>query len=173
MSRDANSLPGNPRIKSDPGTQKEIARRSPKFGATGAVIHTPGGVFYEPNRAAALIAIPLPFQISGNGPSITAAAGSLAASSIAKTTEANPANGSWFYQAIIGINTATGDITSRATEWTQTPGTPTASTYYFTIGGVEVSGGKYQSGTAYNAAYGPIIALTVGSSAYQWAVIMI
>lgn len=71
MSRNGEALPGRPRIQADPGTQKEIGRRTPKFGASGAVVHTPTGVFYEPKKqrrpAAGLISFKLSTEVVEGG----------------------------------------------------------------------------------------------------------
>lgn len=113
-----------------------------------------------------------PFQISATATAITAAAGTLEGYSIAAITQNAPANGDWYLQAKIIINATTGNVTSRAVEWVQTTGTPSATNYYSTIGKITVTATVPDAATIEQYNYGPLLTLRYGGVTDKWTLII-
>lgn len=110
----------------------------------------------------------LPFAIYVDDGDIVAAPGVLAGSAIAATTEASPADGTWYLQAKVTINTSTAAITARAVEWNSTEQSTASPNFYRTIGTVVVSGGT--PGSIIQNDWGPIVALPYGAAGDIWQV---
>lgn len=114
----------------------------------------------------------LPFQITVTPDTLKAAPGTLDGDSIAETTEASPANGTWYLEAKVTINSTTGVVTATAVDWVATESTDTATDYHMTIGSVTVSGGVPDAGSIVQGAFGPIFAIVHGEVDEKWGVLI-
>lgn len=111
----------------------------------------------------------LQFAIYIDGGDISAAPGVLGAAAIGTTTEVEPADGTWYLQAKVALDTATGAITARAVEWHSTEQSSSSPNFYRTIGTIVVADGSPTTTIIQND-WGPIVALPYGAAGDIWQV---
>jgi len=112
--------------------------------------------------------VSLPFQISVTSDTLKAAPGTIDGDSIAETTKASPANGTWYLEAKVTINDSTGVVTATAAQWSASASTDTATLFYSTIGTVVVTSGVPDANTITQANYGPLLVILHGTSSAKW-----
>lgn len=86
--------------------------------------------------------------------------------------EIEPADGVWYLQAKAVIDLDTGAITERLVEFVDETGVSDASTFYSTIGSIEVIDGVPDASTIIQSNYGPLFTLRYGGIDEKWAVII-
>jgi hypothetical protein len=82
--------------------------------------------------------------------------------------EIEPANGTWTLQAKIVIDADAGTVTSRDVLFLATPGTNTATDFYYTIGSIEVIDGVPDPSTIIQGNYGPLLLVLHGGADEKW-----
>ena len=91
--------------------------------------------------------------------------------------EIEPADGVWYLQAKAVVDLDTGAITERLVEFVDVTGVSDASTFYSTIGSIEVIDGvpdasTINASTIIQSNYGPLFTLRYGGIDEKWAVII-
>lgn len=113
----------------------------------------------------------LMFEIRVTEDSIIVAPGTIDTDTHAEETKASPANGTWYIESKVVINSTTGAITSTDLLISSSASTTTSTDFYFTIGTVVVSGGVPAAPIQFT--YGPILVLPHGAIADKWGVLQI
>jgi hypothetical protein len=125
----------------------------------------------------------LPFEIyigsevpiGGTEPQVFIGAkdGTLELEPITGVKEFAPTADTWWLQAKIEINTATGETVSRTVEFVTVLGVPTPAIAYLTLGKIVVGGdGIPQEASIQQFNYGPILAVKCGGVTTKWNVIL-
>ena len=109
----------------------------------------------------------LPFEITVAADTLKAAPGTIDGDSIAETTEASPANGTWYLEAKVTIDNTTGEITATAMDWVNAETADTSTEFHLSVGTVLVSGGV--PGTITQSNYGPLLVYSYGAINDKWA----
>jgi hypothetical protein len=122
----------------------------------------------------------LPFEIYTSSelvdglpkPTINARDGVFDMTEFVNIKEVEPADGIWYLQAKAVIDLDTGAITERLVEFVDETGVSDASTFYSTIGSIEVIDGVPDASTIIQSNYGPLFTLRYGGIDEKWAVII-
>lgn len=125
-------------------------------------------------------ALNLPFEIytgtevvlGVTKPTINARDGVFDMTEFVDIKEVEPADGVWYLQAKAVIDLDTGAITERLVEFVDVTGVSDASTFYSTIGSIEVIDGIPDASTIIQSNYGPLFTLRYGGIDEKWAVII-
>ena len=112
----------------------------------------------------------LPFEISATGTSIKAESGIFCEETIDAIIETLPADGTWYLQGLLVIDSGTGEIVSRYVEWSQTEGTNSATDFYTTIGAINVVDGVPDPTSIGQMQYGTIVGIVHGAYGNVWSV---
>ena len=130
----------------------------------------PNRIPIELNRRAGSVVQKLPFEIFIRGEDLVATSGLVGSTNVAEVVKAAPANGTWYFQAKVIINSTTGVVTSSTAEWASAEGTDTSTTFYYTIGSADVVSGSIDPLSLTNFTYGPIVVLLFGGVSNKWTV---
>lgn len=165
-------LKGTVKIPPMPRDQASImtwckAARECLIQLEGRLAPAPGA----PSKGGAVASI-LPFQISVTEDSLKAAAGVLDMVTIPEIIESSPADGTWYLEAKITIDSSSGAITGRDVEWSSSASSNTTTEFYSIIGNVTVSGGVPDASTIYQGNYGPLIAIPYGTPTDKWGILI-
>lgn len=112
-----------------------------------------------------------PFAVYTRGTTLVAAPGVINSTTIAEKTQTSPADGDWFYEAVIQYNTTTGAVTSISTAWVTTETTSSDGEYAESIGVITVASGS--PAIPFNYTYGPLTAFFYGGLTNKWEVTLI
>lgn len=110
----------------------------------------------------------LPFEISALGTSIRAAAGVVDDTGYDATTEEEPADGTWYFEVSVTINSSTGAFTGTSVGWVTSASSDTSTVFYSTLGEVEVMDGVGDLDTLVQYNYGPILVFAYGTQTDKW-----
>ena len=114
----------------------------------------------------------LQFEISTTATSLVAAPGVVDGSSRPATIEEDPADGTWYLEAKVSINSTTGDVTARSAQWASSPSSNTTTDFFSIIGTVEVTDGVPDPGTIDQYTYGPMVVIIHGKYAVPFGAII-
>lgn len=151
-----------------------IQARTLRPSATTRVQVSPGGSYVnvKPTRAGRGGGGLLPFQISVTSDTLKAAPGTLDGDTIAETTESSPADGTWYLEAAVTINSSTGAVTATAVDWVSSLSTPSATEFYDAIGEVDVVSGTPDASSIVQYNYGPLLVIQYGAVSNKWGVLI-
>lgn len=101
------------------------------------------------------------FEVLMRGADLVISAGIIDGASIAELVESAPADGDWYAEGIVKINTTTGAVTDRYVQWVNTQTAPASGTAVSLLAYVTVDGGIISS--LGQANYGPLRSFIFGS----------
>jgi hypothetical protein len=123
----------------------------------------------KPSTSTTSTGAVLPFTITVGATDLNASAGTIDTDNFVSLVESAPADGVWYLEASVTINSTTGTVTSTDLQWVTSETANTTTTFYKTIGEIGVISGVPTAGTIMQYTYGPILVLVHGTATAKWA----
>lgn len=121
---------------------------------------------------------PLPFTISGSGKNLKATPGTISDDEelyevFEETVEVDPADGTWYFQAIVEISGSDIWPVTASVQWSTTSVSSTPTKRVVTLGTIEVVDEFPVAATKVQFTYGPLYVIYHGGISNQWNVVVI